>query len=250
MPVTLLCEYCKKSFQRSLSQVQRGRGRFCSKSCHNHSMMLPDQIRSCLFCSKEFVLSDTRQTCKENRRYCSLTCAAKATAHTRKGRSRVGRALETFWQKVIRCDHEWLCLYCCWPWTGCIDNGYGTVSIRKQRIGTHRLAWELHNGHPMPKELFAAHYCHFRACCNPTHIHPADHLGNMQDTVRDLKHVFGERHYAHKLTANDVLNIFVLRRAGRTTQSIADEYHVTHAAITFIFSRRTWKQLDIPKELL
>src|SRR4051812_47418489 len=60
--------------------------------------------------------------------------------------------------------------------TGCIEwtaatngSGYGTVSIDKQYVYVHRLAWWLRHG-PIPSGMVVDHLCHNRACVNTDHL--------------------------------------------------------------------------------
>ena len=185
-------------------------------------------------CRKVFPSYDIRRI------YCSRLCSAQRICDQKRG-----RALETFWNYVQHCEHEWLCPYCCWPWTrGLEPTGYGFVTINNDKINTHRLVWELWNQRPFPEGLQAAHYCHNRACCNFIHIHPATPKGNIADSVRDRRMTHGEAHHSHKLTETDVLAIFALREQGWKMSVIARHYHVNPANIKALFDGRIWKHIN------
>lgn len=61
------------------------------------------------------------------------------------------------------------------PVTGCHNlrphrrNGYGMMTLNRERIRPHRLAYELAKG-PIPLGLVIDHLCRNKACCNPDHL--------------------------------------------------------------------------------
>jgi hypothetical protein len=124
-------------------------------------------------------------------------------------------------------------------------NGYGRVLVGGRNLMANRVAWELHNGRTMPDELFAAHYCHFPACCNVWHIHPATQKENMADSVRDRRHYYGERHHQSKLTKESIKEAFELRAKGWIIQRIADHLGVSYITIQKLLKRETWKYIDL-----
>jgi hypothetical protein len=151
---------------------------------------------------------------------------------------------------VQQCGHEWLCPYCCWPTKrGLTSNGYALLKIDGKTRMAHRVAWELGNNRSIPDELFAAHYCHNPACCNPMHLHAATQKENMADSVRDLRHYFGQRHHQAKLTRETIKEAFILRQQGWFIERIADHLGVSYIVIQKLLKRETWKSLDI-EELL
>lgn len=59
----------------------------------------------------------------------------------------------------------------CWPWTGSVDSsGYGAIGADGRTLSTHRLAYELSTGKPIPDGMYIDHICHVTRCCNPAHL--------------------------------------------------------------------------------
>lgn len=75
-----------------------------------------------------------------------------------------------FWYKVVKQANG------CWTWTGCTHrNGYGATSTKingKNEQYTHRLAWMLINGCPIPKGMLLHHVCKNKICVSPAHLEP------------------------------------------------------------------------------
>lgn len=81
----------------------------------------------------------------------------------------------------------------CWPWTGCLSNGYGQLRIVTESTAlAHRLAYMTLVG-PIPEGLILDHTCHdpevchpevasdcpHRRCMNPAHLRPATYRENL-----------------------------------------------------------------------
>ena len=97
-------------------------------------------------------------------------------------------------QKMIELDTE----TDCWIWQGGQKNGYGVLAVpradvRSMRQGskhstrpgwwrtlTHQLFYFLRYGNP-PRDTELGHTCHRRRCCNPKHVRPLSHQGNIQE---------------------------------------------------------------------
>lgn len=235
MPVILVCQYepCGKEFP--VKHCHYG-AKFCSTACrslsqHDRVMVLCEECGLPFSVKKSRILRQgtTKVT------YCSNACK-----HL--GRSR--RVLESFWSNVHICEHGSNCPYCCHEWTGLRDNGYGLTRLDKKTIGTHRLVWILVNNRPFPDDLFACHYCHNRACTNIWHIHPGTQQENIDDSTRDGRHAFGERHYEAHLTEDAVRQALHLYEAGWSIHAIARQNHVSHAVMSHVVHRRNWKHVN------
>jgi hypothetical protein len=77
----------------------------------------------------------------------------------------------------------------CWPWkAGRLKpgphggGGYGRFKLRGQQWYTHRLAWVLQVGVPVPNGLDVLHACDNPPCCNPRHLF----LGTQKDNTQDM----------------------------------------------------------------
>ena len=67
----------------------------------------------------------------------------------------------------------------CWLWMGgCFKAGYGAISVGGRMVLTHRLAYELSTGEPIPAGVQIDHICHVRRCCNPQHLRDATNKQN------------------------------------------------------------------------
>lgn len=56
-------------------------------------------------------------------------------------------------------------------------------------------------------------------------------------------HPEGEKHYATKLTANDVLTIRQLHSEGVSLQALAVEYGLNKSTVWAIVNRRSWRHV-------
>jgi len=239
MPVTLICEQCSTPFQ--VDPYLKDKARFCSRACKHASMRLAEETKACENCGTLFVLNRFGKQRGEHK-YCSRQCSIIAASPKRNG-----MGIRTFWDKVQQCGHEWLCPFCCWPFQGQItSNGYGLVHSGNKKLRmANRVAWELGNNRSMPDELFAAHYCHFPACCNPMHIHAATQKENMADSVRDLRHYYGQRHHQAKLTLETIKEAFLLRQQGWGFRRLAKHFNVSYIVMYKLINRETWKSIDV-----
>lgn len=105
------------------------------------------------------------------------------------------KIVQKYLSRVIRCEHEMLCPYCCWDWTGTkVPFGYGMlgyyspVKPRFRTISIHRLSWEIHNKREIPGNLHCLHRCHNPSCSNPLHLYLGTAKDNAIDAVRAGHH--------------------------------------------------------------
>jgi hypothetical protein len=243
MPVSTICPQCGMTFTVRAYRLKRSKTLYCSLRCMGLGKTIARETKICAFCGDMFLIrpDNTQDT---DRRFCSLTCHWRSH-----GANKTAQALETFWDNVQRCEHGWLCLYCCWPWQlSCNKQGYGRLTVEYTEYRAHRRAWELWHKQIMPGHLDAAHWCHFPPCCNPHHIHAATPRENMADSVRDNLHVYGNRHGKSKLQASDIPDIFRLHALGRSQGQIAADFNVTAPTINKVLQRQTWRQVIITTE--
>jgi hypothetical protein len=225
---------CGKVFFLWPSALRKGLGKYCCRPCADHAriQLIP---RICAFCEKFFVIPPCRLKASECL-YCSLPCAYAA---------RTRPLAERFWAKIQRCDHEGLCIYCCWPWTGFITKaGYGHFSDKKESLpnGAHTIAWELWNKQKMPTGKESAHYCHTGLCCNPMHIHPATHLENIRESVRDHRNARGSTHGRRKFSYDDIQAIRQMAINAEHKDICKAFPHISSSHISGIVSHHFWKE--------
>ena len=125
----------------------------------------------------------------------------------------------------------------CWEWQrGKIGMGYGHISYRGNKLLTHRLMWELHNG-TIPYKMCICHHCDNPPCCNPDHLYLGTYKDNNIDTVIKGHHINGHA----KLTENDVREIRrLLSIKLYTQQQIADMFNISKPVINHINCGRNW----------
>lgn len=69
-----ICKFCKSEFNTTKSRISDGRGKYCSRKCHDLSKR--NRVKKvCLTCGQEFEV----RKCRENTaKYCSLKCYDKS----------------------------------------------------------------------------------------------------------------------------------------------------------------------------
>jgi hypothetical protein len=238
----LECQSCGNSF--IVRAYRKDTASFCSRACKRQAMLLAPEHNRCLECGKDFLVSRGQRANKGNR-FCSRKCSGIYT-----GREKLGQALHTFWDRVRCCEHGWDCLYCCWPWEGTLDlNGYGRIIVATKQTYAHRAAWELGNKQTLAEDREAAHWCHQTDCCNWMHLHSATHKENMQDSVRDKRHAFGERNGHSKMTEDKAIIALRLHADGWSLVRIATHLSIPDTAIEALCNGRSWKHLPRPPRL-
>jgi hypothetical protein len=128
----------------------------------------------------------------------------------------------------------------CWLWRGAHHVfGYGTIGVgsvkdgSKNVRGAHMVSWELHRG-PIPKGKHVLHRCDVPACVNPSHLFLGSHADNLKDAS-----IKGRM--ARKLTAEDIREIRRRRGNGEKIVPLGKEFGITHAMVSHIYLRRTWR---------
>ena len=72
----------------------------------------------------------------------------------------------------------------CLEWQGgTTGRGYGQIMINGVKHATHRLAWVLANGVPIPEGMSVLHSCDNKICCEPSHLRIGTQADNMRDYV-------------------------------------------------------------------
>jgi hypothetical protein len=183
-------------------------------------------------CSKTFSVHHYR---KDIALFCSVRCHHDWRMESQR---------LNFWKKVDMCVHGKDCVFCCWPWQGILGNVYAETWLNGKKIGAHRAAWEMWHKRTMPATLHAAHYCHFRPCCNPAHIHSATPQENSDDAVRDKRRPYGQKHANSKLTEVMALEALRLHNTGWGYGRIARHLHVSKSTIYALIKGPNWQYLS------
>jgi hypothetical protein len=92
--------------------------------------------------------------------------------------------------------------------------------------------------------MCACHRCDNRACVNPDHLFLGTYLDNNRDMTAKGRHGYGglpgESHHQARLTAKQVREIRLARKAGVTGRELASRYGVSGSAIYSAANGRTW----------
>lgn len=130
-----------------------------------------------------------------------------------------------------------------WPYCKA-RSGYGQIRANGRTQHTHRLSCEMAHGEPpTPEHTDAAHSCRNRHCLNPRHLRWATRAENMADAIRDGTTTSGEKSSTAKLTEQDVLAIRYYAKQGTKRGVMAQQYGVSHRAISMIVSRDNWRHI-------
>ena len=135
----------------------------------------------------------------------------------------------------------------CWEWTGTLQtSGYGCFGFRGKNQGAHRVAMML-SGVELNAGECVCHRCDNPLCVRVEHLFVGSHADNHRDKMSKGRHGYGtapgEAHGAHKLTNADVMEVRRLRKSGVRLMRIAEQFGVSHVAVSMIARRVTWKHL-------
>lgn len=136
----------------------------------------------------------------------------------------------------------------CWEWQGMrTATGYGIVARpgkHGRTITAHRYSYELHIG-PIPEGMLVCHKCDNPPCCNPNHLFIGTIAENQQDMAEKGRSRYGENHWRHKLTTQDVKAIRELYAdAGWPMRQLANHFGVSESAIFKTIKRKSWKHVE------
>lgn len=159
-------------------------------------------------------------------KFCSIPCANLA---------KIQPPEERFWSKVTKTAG-------CWLFDKPGTDGYGKFWVNGRSVHAHRFAWELVNG-PMPPEMVARHTCDNPLCVRPDHVVPGSNLDNTQDMIERGRKPIGEQSSNAKLTAVEVIEIRARRTKGEKLAVLAAAYGMSHAQISAISRRKSWKHV-------
>ncbi len=137
-----------------------------------------------------------------------------------------------FWSNVMMGDDA-----ACWAWTGQVDaGGYGYMG----RDRAHRIAWELANAETLQPGLVVRHSCDNPPCCNPMHLLAGKDQDNVDDRVSRDRSAKGVANGRAKLTATEVLAIFV---ATDSLAEIAEKFGISKWTARDIKKGKIWRWL-------
>lgn len=142
--------------------------------------------------------------------------------------------MKSFWDKVEKTDT-------CWNWTGAkTPRGYGLISYKGKNIYTHRLSWFLHTGN-FPKRNIL-HDCDNPSCIRPTHLREGTQKENVADAILRGRWSPVTR---KKLTEKQVRYIrYAYNKKLENQIQLAARYGIDQSTVSYIISRKTWKQYD------
>lgn len=170
---------------------------------------------------------------------------------------------ENFWEKVDKSGPDFIHktlgnIGPCWLWTGCTDKkGYGVTSRESKFFHAHRLAYIFTFG-DIPENLCVCHHCDVPRCCSGRHLFLGTNADNSADMVakgrqsQGEKHskailpgrYRGERHYAHKVTDAQAIEIRRLYTETKMPQrEIAEKFGLSKHAASKLMRGETWKCL-------
>lgn len=104
-----LCQFCNKPFNADTRELNRGRAKYCSKSCANSIPKDQNIIKVCKHCSKEYHTSN--KACK----YCSDSCKQKNYRLKSKDLTENGISIKNLY-KIFK---QTSCEICGWNETNC-----------------------------------------------------------------------------------------------------------------------------------
>lgn len=163
---------------------------------------------------------------------------------------------QRFWEKVKKGKPN-----DCWEWQAYRNlGGYGVIGFgASTQFIASRLSYELHFGKIL-KNLLVLHKCDNPSCVNPNHLF----LGTPKDNVDDMlkkgrgnwakgaesgmrlhpeKVLRGEEANNTKLTWKEVREIREKYVPWKyTMKELAEEYSVGDETISYIITRKTWKE--------
>ena len=147
-----------------------------------------------------------------------------------------------FWSYIDkRSDNE------CWEWLMGKTKGYGMFRVPSHNKirQAHRLSFAVCcglNWEELPNLL--RHQCDNPGCVNPAHLIPGTHQDNSNDMMSRGRcggnKRAGENNGSAKLTEEDVSKIKLLLGSGKSANSIAKQFEVSHTLINGIRNGTYW----------
>ena len=122
-------------------------------------------------------------------------------------------------------------------------NGYVRYSIREKHkdMSGHRLVWMAWNG-AIPDGMEVCHNDGTRDNNAIANLRVDTRSGNFADKLAHGTHIAGEKHYAAKLTEQDVAYI---RKAAETGRALARRFSVSTALISVVKNNKRWTHCEV-----
>lgn len=206
--VPRICEQCQAPFMAARGEINRGGAKFCSRDCVSESYRRDPIVR--------------------------------------------------FWSYVDKRGPDE-----CWVWTGGhAEHGYGQFNVNRRGVLAHRFSLELKLGRAISPGMYALHSCpggDNKGCVNPSHLREGSALDNSADArergqiptgdrsgarTKPERRVRGSQVNTSRLTTDQVRDIrqrYIPRKV--TTTQLAEEYGISHASVSAIIRRKTWKHV-------
>lgn len=130
----------------------------------------------------------------------------------------------------------------CQLWTGTKNrHGYGVLGIAGTRksVLAHRLACELRDGAPVPRNLCVCHHCDAPACQSPDHLF----VGTKSENSADMAKKGRARGRPPVLTPEQAVTIYQRLLGGAAPMDLVHEYDVSTGVIYGIRDGSNWSRL-------
>jgi len=153
---------------------------------------------------------------------------------------------DRFWSKINKKGPDE-----CWPWTACLEGGYGNLTIyfngKPMHWKGHRVAWIIHNKQfPPADNPLILHSCIASpGCCNPAHLKCGTDFQNMLDKVEQGRTNYqrGSKIGTAKLSEPQVAMIKKLLGWGYTSKELGKMFNINKSCIQKISINQTWKHV-------
>jgi hypothetical protein len=135
----------------------------------------------------------------------------------------------------------------CWE---CISHaksrGYCSVKLKGKVYRLHRLIASKYYKVPYDSDLVVRHLCHNKSCINPDHLKFGTQRENIDDNIRDDRHLYGENNGASRLTNKDVYEIkHLISFTNIPLREIGKWYDATDCMMWSINTETDWKHIKI-----
>lgn len=124
-------------------------------------------------------------------------------------------------------------------------DGYGQQydPATKRTRRAHRFAYEQHHGVTLTKDQIIRHACDNPPCINVDHLSVGTHADNTRDKVERGRQCRGSGIGLSVLKEEDITPIRARIATGESMQTIANDYGVSHTAISRIKRGITWRHI-------